>query len=68
MPSATGIRSFMLNFCPDMLTSGVTSHPIIKEDVNIIYFINMRMGPKAHMGRFEAISLFRLEYLLTISF
>lgn len=44
MPSATGIRSFMLNFWPDMLTSGVTSHPIRKEDV--IYFINMRMGQR----------------------
>lgn len=27
MPSATGIRSFMLNFWPEMFTSGVTSHP-----------------------------------------
>lgn len=27
MPSATGISNLMLNFCPEMLTSGVTSQP-----------------------------------------
>lgn len=27
IPSATGISNLMLNFCPEMLTSGVTSQP-----------------------------------------
>jgi len=31
MPSATGMRSLMLNFWPEIFTSGVTSHPVFKK-------------------------------------
>ena len=44
MPSATGMRSLMLNFWPEIFTSGVTSHPVVKK---LLKWLNLHLrNPK----------------------